>query len=100
MRRILSFIRRPFRRKPRVVYVVCPVCQRQAINLDGGDSLAQQAVQAGFRLEAHRGALIDRDPTLAVVLKPIEANFVGSMRDLAGRTHWPPTEGEVKNRNE
>ena len=100
MKKILSFIRRPFRRKPRVVYVVCPACRAQTINLDGGDSLARQAVRAGIALEAHRNALIDRDPTLAVVLKPIEANFVGSMRDLAGRTHWPPTEGEVKNRNE
>ena len=95
MRRIWSIIRRPFRRKPRVVYVVCPACRAQTINLDGGDSLARQAVRAGIALEAHRNALIDRDPSLAAALEPVEANFVDSMRDLADRTDRRRS-GEVK----
>ncbi len=95
MRRIWSIIRWPFRRKPKVVYVICPACQVQATDLGVGSSLADQAVQAGFRLEAHRNALIDRDPSLAAALEPVEANFVDSMRDLADRTDRRRS-GEVK----
>jgi hypothetical protein len=95
-RKHFSLIPRRLRRKPKVTYVVCPSCQRQAISDHGRlavdqvrYAVAEQAVQAIADVDAFRRQKAAGDPVLNEMLTDIEAGFIENVTDIGrnlGRT--------------
>jgi hypothetical protein len=85
------------RRRPKVTYVVCPNCQRQAINDPGQlevdqahQMVAGQAFDAVAGVDALRRQKAAGDPIRNRMLADIEAGFIQNVADVGRKLRRAP----------
>src|SRR5690349_20609106 len=98
MTKRISLIPRWLRRKPRVTYIVCPNCQRQAGNQpdqsgadQGRQMVVEQALDAVAGVDAlRRSKAAAGDPIRNQMLADIEAGFIQNVTDVGRRFRRAP----------
>jgi len=88
-RKHFSLTPRWLRRKPKLTYIVCPSCQRQAVNdpdqpvVDQARRMvAEQACEAIADVDAFRRQKVVGDPVLDQMLTDIEIGFIKNVTDI------------------
>lgn len=91
-RRKFSLIPTWLRRRPKMTYVVCPSCQRQAVNGPSQPAVdpthqrvAEQAFDAVAGIDALRRQKAAGDPIRNQLLADIEAGFIQNVANVGYR---------------